>query len=173
MASLWNFVARLTRRRRQEPQRSLPTANVEQQGAETPPASELVPDDAASVTEPRLAGAIASEWGNAIAAGDIGVGPAAATTTDTASPAVSGRDDGVAAEPDTQRSSPAPRGLAPSRQKRKDGEAVAGRQLGYSVTITPQAISLDDEIKLLRSKLIDKLRVQNVQLKAMLERFER
>ncbi|WP_426128298.1 hypothetical protein [Pararhizobium sp. PWRC1-1] len=106
------------------------------------------------------------------------MGPAAATTTDTASPAVSGRDDGVAAEPDTQHSSPAPRALAPRRQKKKDGEAVAGRQLGYSVTITPQAItpqaiSLDDEIKLLRSKLIDKLRVQNVQLKAMLERFER
>ncbi|WP_426127706.1 hypothetical protein [Pararhizobium sp. PWRC1-1] len=122
------------------------------------------------MTEPPLAGAVAREFGNAIAAVDIAVGPAAATATDAPSPAVSGRGDGVAADPDTEQSSPAPTVLAPRRQKKKDGEAVAGRQLG---TITPQAISLDDEVKLLRSKLIGKLRVQNAQPKTMLVRFER
>lgn len=172
MASLWNFVARLTSRRRQDPQQHLPDPDVvDQPGPPRPTVAYAVPDVAASVNEPARPGMMAGEPGRTVAAVDIAA--AAATTTDRGSPAVSGRGDGVTAEPDTEQSSPAPRALAPRRQKKKDGEAVAGRQPVYSVTITPQAIGLDDEIKLLRSKLIGKLRLQNAQLKTMLERFDR
>jgi hypothetical protein len=52
-------------------------------------------------------------------------------------------------------------------------EAGAEHQLANAPTITAQAIRLDDDIKLLRSKLVSKLRPQTPQPKTMLERFER
>jgi hypothetical protein len=103
-------------------------------------------------------------------------GPAHAGTaraTDAATHAVSDHGSNVAEGPDIQASSRGPQASAPRRHRNRVTEAVAGPQLANAPTVTVQAISLDDEIKLLRRDLIRKLRMQNAQLKAMLERFER
>ncbi|NTA14090.1 hypothetical protein [Agrobacterium tumefaciens] len=150
-------------------------------GAEQPgdlrlPAAEAVRDETAPVSEPAHEKTIAGKTGRAVAAIDIAAGTGAAQPTDVAPPTVSGRGDGVAAVPDTQAPAPAPwasRASAPKQQRQKDAEATAGRQPYNAVTATPRAISLDDEIKLLRRALIGKLRQQNAQLKSMLERFDR
>lgn len=149
MASFWNFVARLTSRRRKEQQRSPPTPGAEQQGDATPPAAGAVPGDAARLSEPPRPGAIAGEPGKAVDAVDVAV------------------------EPEIPTSLPVPQAAARRRQRNRATEATAGRQLANASTVTAQAISLDDEIKLLRSELIRKLRLQNAQLMTMLERFER
>ncbi|EHS53489.1 hypothetical protein PDO_4205 [Rhizobium sp. PDO1-076] len=174
MTSLWNFVARLTSRRRPEPQRLLPSPDVvEQPGAATFPAAETVSDDAAPVTGPAHAGAIAGARGKAVDAVDIEARAGMARATDAAAHAVSDHGSNVAEELDRQASLPAPQASAPRRHRNRAAKAVAGPQLANAPTVTSQAISLDDEIKLLRSELIRKLRLQNAQLKTMLERFER
>jgi hypothetical protein len=69
---------------------------------------------------------------------------------------------------------PPQRTPAPRRHKGRAAEAVTEPQLENTPTVTAQAINLYDEIKLLaHSELISKLHLQNAQLKAMLERFER
>lgn len=173
MASLWNFVARLTSRRRKEPQRSLPTPVVEQQGAATLPAARAVREVAAPPSEPPQPGEIAGEPGKALDSVDGAARPRTATATDAADHAVSDNGSKVAAEPNIPMSLPAPRVLAPRRPGNRAAGAIAGPQFANAPNVTAQAIGLDDEIKLLRSELISKLRLQNAQLKTMLERFER
>lgn len=174
MASLWNFVARLTSRRRPEPQQLLPSPDVvDQPGAARLPAAETVSDDAAPVTGPAHAGTIAGEPGKAVDPVDIAARAGTARATDAAAHAVSDHGSNVAEEPDIQASLPAPRAPAPRRHRNRAAEAVAGPQLANAPTAAAQAINLDDEIKLLRSELNSKLRLQNAQLKTMLERFER
>lgn len=172
MASLWNFVARFTSRRRQEPQQRLPVPDVEQQDAASLLAAKAVSDDVETVSDPPQAGPIEGEAAKAVAAVDLAVGPGAVQATGSAAPTVSRHDDVVAAEPDIQTRLPAGRALAPRRVKNKADESVARRQLVNAVPVTPLAITLDDEIKLLRRELIGKLRLQNSQLKTMLERFK-
>ncbi len=173
MASLWNFVARLTTRRPKEPQRRPPTPVVEQQGAATLLAARAVRDDAAPLSEPPQPGAIAGEPGKALDSVDRAARPGMGRATDAADHAVSDNGSKVAAEPIIPSSLHAPRVLAPRRPRNRAAEAIAGPQFANAPTPTGQAISLDDEIKLLRSELISKLRLQNAQLKALLERFER
>lgn len=173
IASLWNFVARLTSRRRQEPQQSLPTAIVEQQGAETLPAAGATPDDMAPASEPPRAGAIAGDPANALVAVDLAARSETTRATDAADLAVSKPSKNVAAEPDIPASLRAPQAVAQRRHRNTAGEAVAVRELAVAPTPIAQALSLDDEIKLLRGALASKLRLQNAQLKTMLERFER
>lgn len=172
MASLWNFVARLTSRRPKEPQRSPPTAVVEQQGAATLLAARAVRDDAAPLSEPPQPGATAGEPGKALDSVDRAARPGTARATDAADHAVSDNGNKVAAEPIIPSSLHALRVLAPRRPRNRAAEAIAGPHAN-APTVTAQAISLDDEIKLLRSELISKLRLQNAQLKTLLERFER
>ena len=174
MVSLWNFGARLTSRRRQEPQRLLPNPDVvDQSGAARLQVAETVSDDAAPVPEPAHAGMIEGEPGEAVDAVDIAAKAWTARATDAAAHTVSDHGSNVAGEPDIQASLPAPRTPAPRRHRNKAAEAAAGPQLANAPTVTAQAISLDDDIKLLRSELVSKLRLQNAQLKTMLERFER
>lgn len=173
MASLWNFVARLTSRRRQDPQRSPPTDIVEQQGAETLPAAGADLDDLAPVSEPSPAGAIAGDPANARVAVDLAARSGTTLAADAADLAVSKPSKNVAAEPHIPPSLRAPQAVVRRRRKNKAGEADAGRQLANAPTAIDQAIGLDDEIKLLRRELIGKLELQNAQLKTMLVRFER
>lgn len=172
MASLWNFLARLTSRRPKEPQRSLPTAVVEQQGAAALPAARAVRDDAAPLSEPPQPGAIAGEPGKALDSVDGAASPRTPPTTEAADHAMSDNGSKVAAELIIPSSLHAPRVLAPRRPRNSAAEAIAGPQFANAPTPTGYAISLDDEIKLLRSELISKLRLQNAQLKILLERFE-
>lgn len=158
MASLWNFVARLTSRRRSEPQQLLPNPDVvDQPGAARLPA----------------AGTITGKPGNAVDAVDISARAWTARATDAVAHAVSDHGSNVAGEPDIQASLPAPRTPVPRRHRNRAAKAAAGSQLANDPTVTAQAISLDDEIKLLRRELVSKLRLQNAKLKTMLERFER
>lgn len=172
LASLWNFVARFTSRRRQEPQQRLPAPDVEQQDAASLLAAKAVSDDVETLSNPPQAGPIVGEAAKTVAAVDLAVRPGAAQATDSAASAVSRHDDVVAAESHIQTRLPARRAPPPRRGKNKADESVARRQLANAVTITPLAITLDAEIKLLRSELIGKLRLQNSQLKTMLERFK-
>ena len=154
MASLWNFLARLTSRRRAEPQQLLPNPDlVDQSSAARLRVAETVFDDAASVPERAHAGVIAGE---------------PSETVDSVYIAAS-----VAGEPDIQASLPTPRTPVPRRHGNRAADAGAEPQLANALTVTAQAIRLDDDIKLLRSELVSKLRLQNAQLKTMLERFER
>ncbi|CAD7047925.1 hypothetical protein RHAB21_03845 [Pseudorhizobium halotolerans] len=66
---------------------------------------------------------------------------------------------------------PARKQKAPSKYSRP--AVVADQVLQGSRSQSDDTISLDDEIKVLRAQLASKLRIQNAQLKKMLERFER
>lgn len=174
MASLWNFVARLTSRRRPKPQQLFPNPDVvDQPGGARLQAAETVFDDAAPVPELTHAGMIAGELSKAVDAVDIAARAWMVRATDAAAHAVSDHGSNVAGEPDIQASLPAPRTPAPRRHRNRAAEAAAGPQLANAPTVTAQAIRLDDDIKLLRRELVGKLRLQNAQLKTMLERFER
>ncbi|MCR5942630.1 hypothetical protein FG152_17630 [Ochrobactrum sp. XJ1] len=146
--------------------------DVEQQDAASLLAAKAVSDDVKTVSNPPQAGPITGEAAKAVAAVDLTVNPGAAQATDSAAPAVSRDDDVVAAESDIQTRPSARRAPAPRRGKNKADESVTRRQLANAATVTPLAFTLDDEIKLLRSELIGKLRLQNSQLKTMLERFK-
>jgi hypothetical protein len=137
------------------------------------PAAESVSDDAAPVTGPAHAGTIAGERGKAVDAVDIAARAGTARATDAAAHAGFDHGSNVAEGPDIQASLPAPQASTPPRHRNRVAEAVAGPQLANAPTVTAQAVSLDDGRKLLRSELIRKLRLQNAQLKTMLERFER
>ncbi|MET3615995.1 hypothetical protein ABID16_004344 [Rhizobium aquaticum] len=149
----------------------LNTDVVDQPDAPRLQAAETDVDDATPVPELTHAGMIAGEPGKVVDAVDIST--RAWTARATNADAVSDHGSNVAEEPDIQASLPIPRTPAPRRHRNKSAESAAGPQLANAPTVTAQAISLDDDIKLLRSELVGKLRLQNAQLKTMLERFER
>src|ERR1044072_4967142 len=62
--------------------------------------------------------------------------------------------------------------VAPRKQRSRGKEAVAIAN-DRKVIHTANEMSLDDEIKVLRDQLARKLRLQNAQLRRMLDRFER
>jgi len=172
MASLWNLLARLASKRRPEPQQLLPNTDVvDQPDAARLQAAETVSDDAVPVPELAHAWMIAGEAGKAVDAVDIAARVWTARAIDA--DAVSDHGSNVAEEPDFQASMPTPRTAAPRRHRNKSAEAGAEPQLAIVPTVTAQAMRLDDDIKLLRSELVGKLRLQNAQLKTMLERFQR
>lgn len=97
-----------------------------------------------------------------------------ARPVEAADPALS--DDADSAARATQK--PLQTGEGATRKLRKRGktaetiEAVPPPSPGVP-TVSDDAISLDEEIRLLRNQLARKLQLQNAQLKRMLERFER
>ncbi|OWO95085.1 hypothetical protein B5E41_10250 [Rhizobium esperanzae] len=62
--------------------------------------------------------------------------------------------------------------VAPRKQRSRGKEAVAIAN-GRKGIHTANEMSLDDEIKVLRAQLTRKLKLQNAQLRKMLDRFER
>ncbi|MBB3302909.1 hypothetical protein FHT72_006334 [Rhizobium sp. BK077] len=62
--------------------------------------------------------------------------------------------------------------VAPRKQRSRGKEAVAIANDG-KIIHTANEMSLDDEIKVLRDQLARKLKLQNAQLRKMLDRFER
>jgi hypothetical protein len=89
----------------------------------------------------------------------------------------SNQTDGVvAAAPDAAEFEPAVDGKAHEQRSRNKKVKTEGGVAQFSrVTeiISDATMNLDDEIRLLRGQLASKLRMQNAQLKKMLERFER
>jgi hypothetical protein len=60
-----------------------------------------------------------------------------------------------------------------ARAKKVDAAAVVSQVSPVAATVSDEIVSLDEEIAMLRIRLAGKLRLQNAQLKRMLERFER
>lgn len=60
-----------------------------------------------------------------------------------------------------------------TRVKKVEAVAVVSQILPATPSVTDEIMSLDEEIAALRARLASKLRLQNAQLKKMLERFER
>jgi hypothetical protein len=92
-----------------------------------------------------------------------------------ADPASSDHTDIVIAPHEDAKLEPAAAGIAhrPKGRGRKAEAAVAVSQVSPVVhTASDEAIILDEEIRVLRRQLQDKLQLQNAQLKKMLERFQ-
>ncbi|KAA9383414.1 hypothetical protein [Neorhizobium galegae] len=97
-----------------------------------------------------------------------------ARPAEAADPALS--DDAAVVARDTRTTSQAGEGATRKRSRRgKAAETIEAVPLPSPgvPAVSDDAISLDEEIRLLREQLARKLRQQNAQLKRMLERFER
>lgn len=183
MASPWTFLARLVSPRRQQEQKhdqvedvnpdvrenevsteklaeeSLSSAN--QQGDGRPPfgrtnvlsaergSSEQTGRDVDGAVESDNSGAVVS--GQDLSDVDVSLAPGAPTVEKT-----------VEAAPIRRR-----------RRARQIARAVVAKSSPAVPTILDGMTSLDDEISALRRQLASKLRLQNAQLKKMLERFDR
>lgn len=82
----------------------------------------------------------------------------------------------VTAAHDAMKGEPAVEGPAHRRRSRSKNSqpAVVGAQVSEGPrTPLDETMSLDEEIKLLRGQLASRLKIQNAQLKKMLDRFER
>jgi hypothetical protein len=182
MASPWKFLSRLVPRRRQ----------LEQDGGEV---ADWKPDvlalsgAAESVTEESLA-ATSSRPDAELPPPHIlaPVSVEAPTIEGALGEADDAADDVVAGElepsdllnavilsSDPADLSPGIEGAARKKRGRaKKPDAVgATTQVPFNVSIPSDTLSLDDEIRVLRGQLAEKLRLQNAQLRKMLERFER
>jgi hypothetical protein len=92
-----------------------------------------------------------------------------AETSNPSSLDTRGTVDASATVDETARAAP-----AKTRGRARNVEAVAVvSQTPPIGSIISDKVSLDQEIKVLRNQLVSRLRVQNAQLKRMLERFER
>lgn len=169
MASLWNLVTRLTSRRRNAPQPSLPPPGAVEvlQEAENPPAAEALSSDTAHVIETADALPFGDDRDDSVSP----VEPAPTSVTMEQGDSAAGLDSrqDLEVNPKNQVIPPVRRAVAGKRSTKAAWDLVGGR----TVSTVPPVLSLDDEIKVLRRALIEKLRLQNAQLKIMLERFDR
>lgn len=186
MASPWKLLARLVSPRRQQRQEHGSTDDVKPDLLAIAKPTEAASDDGLNTAEPPTgenpvadnhleAVSAAPDHSEETASGlhstpDVdGVRPAEA-----ADPALSDEAGTVA------RDAPKPlqtgEGVTRKRRKvAKSAQPVDAVALSSPAapTVPDDTISLDKEIKLLREQLAAKLRLQNAQLKRMLERFER
>lgn len=186
MASPWKLLARLVSPRRQQRQEHGSTDDVKPEvlaiakptetagdnglnAADRPGDEETVAHDrsaAASAAPDHSEETASSVHGTADIEGD--------RPLDAADPALS--DGAGTAARDAPKLSQTGEGATRKRRKMaksaEPAEAVSPPSPGVP-TVSDDAISLDEEIRLLRDQLARKLQLQNAQLKRMLERFER
>lgn len=182
MASPWKFIARLVSPRRQQTQDDgaievTPDVNTTAGQANTPREESVE-----SVGQPTRASptpAVQSEPVSAVPEpltqpGGDNHGPADSNSDDSAEVSEPALHD-IGATPAYAVPIVKPSANArPGRGRGKQTAPVA--VLSQTATVVPTAsgeISLDHEIRMLRSQLTSKLRLQNAQLKKMLDRFER
>ena len=177
MASPWKFLARLVSPRRQPKEENGPTevkpdVSANARPSETVADEELNSTDRSVAAEPQSTGLEHS--------GDVTSGVRGTLDIESAT-VVGAVDPGPSVNADTAPHGTSDRlqsGEATTRKqsrRSKKGEAVgaAPRPTSAVATRSDDAISLDEEIRLLRDQLTIKLQLQNAQLKRMLERFER
>jgi hypothetical protein len=185
MASPWKFLARLVSPRRQQRQEhgstddvkpnvlaiAKPTetaANDEVNAADRPADEKPVPhgDPAAVLADPDHAKEPASNVDDTT---DI-----ESTTLEKAADPSSSNEADIAADA-AVKPSRIDEGARKRSRKAKKAEVdhVVSRPPRRVANVSEDAISLDGEIRLLRDQLARKLRLQNAQLKRMLDRFER
>ncbi|MBY5720763.1 hypothetical protein HFO33_29990 [Rhizobium leguminosarum] len=182
MASPWKLLARLVSPRRQQRQEhgstdavksdvlaiAKPTANNELGAADRPA-------DEKSVLQGHSA-AVSVDPDHADEAASAIDGPAdieGARPEEAADPALSNEADIAAhAAPNAFRLGEGQTRKRSTRSKKAKTIAVVLPRPPSVSTASDDAINLDEEIRLLRHQLAGKLRMQNAQLKRMLERFE-
>ncbi|NKL12569.1 hypothetical protein GFL78_11335 [Rhizobium leguminosarum bv. viciae] len=186
MASPWKLLARLVSPRRQQRQEHGSTDDVK------PDVSAIAkPTETADNNELDAAGRLADEkpvashQSDAVSADPDHSEDAASSvddTTDVESATLEKADDPVSfddadtAAHDAPKPSQIDEGAARKRSRRdKKAEAIAVvlPPSSRAPAVSGDAISLDEEIRVLREQLARKLQTQNAQLKRMLERFER
>ncbi|NTF10636.1 hypothetical protein G6L37_32070 [Agrobacterium rubi] len=169
MASLWNLVTRLTSRRRNAPQPSLPLPGAvePQHDPENPPDAEALSSDTAHANETGDALPFRDHRDDSVSP----LEPAPTSVTIEQGDSAAGLDSrqDLKVNPEIEVIPAVRRAVAGKRSTK----AAGGRVGGSDVATAPPVLNLDDEIKVLRRALIEKLRLQNAQLKTMLERFDR
>ncbi|MCQ1776336.1 hypothetical protein NOJ05_03910 [Neorhizobium galegae] len=186
MASPWKLLARLVSPRRQQTQEHGSTDDVKPELLAIAKPTETAADNGSNTAAPPVAEkAAADEQSEAVSADPdhsdetaSGVHGTAdiegARPAEAADPALS--DEAALVARETRKTSQAGEGATRKRSRRGKAtetiEAVPPPSPGVPA-VSDDATSLDEEIRLLREQLARKLRLQNAQLKRMLERFER
>ena len=186
MASPWKLLARLVPPRRQQRQEHGSTDDVKPDLLAIAKPTETAVDNRLNAAEPPVdEQLVAGEQSDAVSAAPDNFEETAsglhgtadiegASLAEAADPALS--DEAGTAAHDALKPSQAGDGAARKRstrgKKAAGGEAVTPSSPGVPA-VSDDAIRLDEEIRLLRDQLARKLRLQNAQLKSMLERFER
>ncbi|CDZ73497.1 Hypothetical protein NGAL_HAMBI2610_51290 [Neorhizobium galegae bv. orientalis] len=186
MASPWKLLARLVSPRRQQRQEQGLTDDVKPDVLAIAKPTETVADNGSNAADPPVdEKPVAYEQSEAVLAEPdhseetaSGVNGTAdiesAGPVEAADPALS--DDAGAVAHGVLKPSHTGEGATRKRSRRGKKteliEAVPPPSPGVPA-VSDDAISLDEEIRLLRTQLASKLQLQNAQLKRMLERFER
>ncbi|MBY5474675.1 hypothetical protein GFM09_28505 [Rhizobium leguminosarum bv. viciae] len=185
MASPWKLLARLVSLRRKQGQEQGPTDDVQPNVLAITKPTETSADNGLTVNAPVDEEPVAHEQSEAVSADpDHSVDTASslygkADSEDSgpaqaADPALS--DDAATVARDA--GTPLQTGEGATRKRRKLAKSAEPVEAVLppspaAPAVLDDTISLDEEIKLLRDQLARKLRLQNAQLKRMLERFER
>lgn len=184
MASPWKFLARLVSPRRQQRQERSSTDDVKPDLLAIAKPTETAADNGLTAAEPRV---------NEKPLGDDRLEAASAdrNRSDQTANRIPGTTDWEDARPVEATPTLSDAALiardAPKPLQTDEGATRRRRKLAKSAepveavpppspaarTVPDDRISLDEDIKLLREQLAVKLRLQNAQLKRMLERFER
>lgn len=186
MASPWKLLARLVSPRRQQRQEHGSTDDVKPDLLAIAKPTETATDDGLSTADaPSDEKPVGDDRPEAV--------PAISNRSDETANSIQGKADVEDAKPveatdpalsddvaplarEAREPSQAGKGGTPKRSRRNKAvarsEAVPPIPSGVPA-VSDERISLDEEIRLLREELSRKLRLQNAQLKRMLERFER
>ncbi|MBB3163845.1 hypothetical protein HFO63_33920 [Rhizobium laguerreae] len=186
MASPWKLLARLVSRRRQRTQEHGSTDDVKPDAAAFADPAETAGDNRSKATD-RAANEkpVTHEQHEAVSVDPHHAEEAVSSVDDTTDvesatlekavdPALSNEAD-VAGHPSPKA---LPVGEGPTRKRSRRSKkaktiAVVLPPSSGASAVSDDAVSLDGEIRLLRDQLATKLRLQNAQLKRMLDRFER
>ncbi|TCA61502.1 hypothetical protein E0H62_35680 [Rhizobium leguminosarum bv. viciae] len=186
MASPWKLLARLVSPRRQQRQEHGSTDDVKPDASAIAKATDTAANnDLNAADRPAGEKPVPHRHSAAVSADPDHSEDAASSVDDTtdvesatlekaADPALSNKAD-IAAHAAPKPSQPG-EGAARKRSRRdKKAEAIAVvlPPSSRAPAVSGDAISLDEEIRVLREQLARKLQMQNAQLKRMLERFER
>jgi hypothetical protein len=185
MASPWKLLARLVSPRRQQRQEPGSTDGVKPDLLAIAKPAEAAADNGLNTAEPQVGKSASddgSEWASAgpdhseeTVSGVHGTADIeGARPVEAGDPALSD-EAGTAAR---NAPKPAQTDERAARKRRTRGKTAPAAEAVLSPSpaipiVTDNAISLDEEIRLLRGQLARKLQLQNAQLKRMLERFER
>ncbi|WP_430256913.1 hypothetical protein [Neorhizobium sp. DAR64872/K0K18] len=182
MASPWKFLSRLVPRRREPKQDDAEVAGGKPDVLALPGPAETVAEQSLAASSAR-AGAeqSSSAVSDPVSVEPDTIGGAVGEADDATGDVVAGELEpsdpinAVILSSDPADLSPGIEGAARKKRGRtKKQDAVrATTQVPFDVSIPSDTLSLDDEIRVLRGKLAEKLRLQNAQLRKMLERFER
>ncbi|TAU73467.1 hypothetical protein [Rhizobium leguminosarum] len=186
MASPWKLLAGLVSRRRQQKQEHGSTDDVKPDVSAIAKPTETAADNRSKAAdraanekpvthEQHKAVSVASHHAEeAVSSVDDTADVESATLEKAVDPALSNEAD-VAGHPSPKA---LPVGEGPTRKRSRQSKkaktiAVVLPPSPGVATVSDDAVSLDGEIRLLRDQLATKLRLQNAQLKRMLDRFER